>query len=383
MEGKGFSMKDVLRWRPMVAGLLLVLLAAQVLPAQTRQEIQIPDILGYKTLKCDLHMHTVFSDGLVWPTVRVDEAWREGLDVISITDHIEYQPHKGDVPTNHNRPYEIALPRAKSLGILLIRGTEITRETPPGHFNAIFLDDVDPLDTKDLLDCMAAAARQDAFIWWNHPDWKPDKKGWFDIHTTLYEKKYMRGIEVVNGRSYYPDVHRWTLEKNLTFMGNSDIHAPSMLEQSTPEKHRSMTLVFAREKTAAALKEALVAGRTAVWYEDRLIGKPEYLKAIFRAATAISDIDYDEDGSVRFSLSNNSDVGLQMQRSGKLGPKTVEVPPHAVRLIKAKVPQSESAHQFEYVVGNYLAGPEQGLAVTLEIPAQITIEIEVETEVEN
>ncbi len=367
----------------MVVSLLLALLTTQMLSAQTRREIQIPDILGYKTLKCDFHMHTVFSDGAVWPTVRVDEAWREGLDAISITDHIEYQPHKDDVPTNHNRPYDIALPRAKSMGILLVRGTEITRETPPGHFNAVFLDDVDPLDTKELLDCMAAADKQGAFIWWNHPDWKPDKKGWFDIHTTLYEKKYLRGIEVVNGRTYYPDVHRWALDKNLTFIGNSDIHAPSLLEQSTSEKHRSMTLVFAREKSLTALKEAIVAGRTAIWYEDRLIGKPEYLKAIFRAATVIGDIAYGDNGSVRFTLKNNSDVGLQMTRSGKLGPETVEVPPHAARLIKAKVPQSDSAHQFEYVVDNYLAGPNQGLAVTLEIPAQITIEIEVQAKVED
>ena len=51
---------------------------------------QIPDIPGYYTLKSDLHMHTVFSDGVVWPHIRVDEAIAEGLDVISITDHVEY-----------------------------------------------------------------------------------------------------------------------------------------------------------------------------------------------------------------------------------------------------------------------------------------------------
>lgn len=30
-----------------------------------RKEINIPDILGYKTLKCDFHIHTIFSDGVV------------------------------------------------------------------------------------------------------------------------------------------------------------------------------------------------------------------------------------------------------------------------------------------------------------------------------
>ncbi len=53
-----------------------------------------PDIPGYETLICDFHMHTVFLDGLVWPTVRVSEAVEEGLDAISITDHIEYLPHE-------------------------------------------------------------------------------------------------------------------------------------------------------------------------------------------------------------------------------------------------------------------------------------------------
>lgn len=52
-------------------------------------DIKIPDILGYKTLKCDLHLHTVFSDGTVWPAERVEEAWRKGLDAVAITDHIE------------------------------------------------------------------------------------------------------------------------------------------------------------------------------------------------------------------------------------------------------------------------------------------------------
>lgn len=79
--------------------LLFLLLSIPVLTfSQVRNEIQIPDILGFKTLKCDFHMHTVFSDGLVWPTVRVSEAYSQGLDAIAITDHIEYRPHKNDMP---------------------------------------------------------------------------------------------------------------------------------------------------------------------------------------------------------------------------------------------------------------------------------------------
>jgi len=70
---------------------LLLILSVLSSQGQTRKIIYIPDIPGYTTLKCDFHMHTVFSDGTVWPSVRVEEAWLDGLDAISITDHIEYR----------------------------------------------------------------------------------------------------------------------------------------------------------------------------------------------------------------------------------------------------------------------------------------------------
>ena len=111
--------------RVVLFAVIVCLLASSVGWCAAEAKINFPDILGYKTLKCDLHMHTVFSDGAVWPTVRVDEAVREGLDVIAISDHIEYQPHKEDVPTNHNRPYALALPRAKEKGILLVKAAQI------------------------------------------------------------------------------------------------------------------------------------------------------------------------------------------------------------------------------------------------------------------
>ena len=139
---------------------LILFLLSPPLSAEVRHEINFPDLEEYQTITCDLHMHTVFSDGQVWPTVRVTEAWRQGLDAISITDHIEYQPHKDDLLTNHNRPYDLAWGAAKTHGLLLAKGAEITRDTPPGHFNAIFLDDIDPLDTENFLEAIKRANDQ-------------------------------------------------------------------------------------------------------------------------------------------------------------------------------------------------------------------------------
>jgi hypothetical protein len=81
-----------LKWYCRTISVLLIL--ALTVRGGERHEIAIPDIPGYTILKCDLHMHTVFSDGVVWPTVRVEEAWEDGLDAIAITDHMS---------TNHIR----------------------------------------------------------------------------------------------------------------------------------------------------------------------------------------------------------------------------------------------------------------------------------------
>lgn len=90
-----------------------------------------PDIPGYLTLKCDFHQHTVFSDGSVWPNIRVQEALKDGVDAIALTDHLEYQPHKIDIPhPNRNRSYEIALKEAEGKDLIVIRGGEITRDMP-------------------------------------------------------------------------------------------------------------------------------------------------------------------------------------------------------------------------------------------------------------
>ena len=76
---------------------------------------------------------------------------------------------------------------------------------------------------------------------------------------------------------------------------------------------------------------------------------------------------------MRFRLTNHCDVALELERAGKLGPKTVSVPPHASTLIRAKVPASSETHKFEYVVSNFLIAPAKGLPVSLEVPPQITI----------
>jgi len=353
---------------------------AEVIRART--SIQIPDIPGYVTLKCDFHTHTVFSDGAVWPSVRAEEAWREGLDAIAITDHIEYQPHKNDLPTNHSRSFEIAKEPGDALGMIVIRGSEVTRKMPPGHINAIFLQSNPPLDTPDWRDALRIAADQGAFIFWNHPGWtgqQPDGLArWYPEHTELFDKHLIHGIEVVNDQSYYPEVHRWALEKNLTMMGNSDVHDPiGMVFDTDHQERRALTLVFAKEKSLDAIKEALVAHRTAVLFEDMLIGRQEYLEPIFKASIKVVNpsVTVKGKGLALVQITNTSDVDYQMVGNNRFdeitgssrltlyGGKTVLMQIRG----NSETTTGKKSFELKYTVKNLKLTPEDSLQVTIPV----------------
>jgi 3',5'-nucleoside bisphosphate phosphatase len=262
----------------------------EMIKTPVRKEILIPDILGYRTLKCDFHMHTIFSDGIVWPVYRVDEAWEEGLDAIAITDHIENQPSKEYVTGDHNVAYKIALEEANEKNILLIHSGEITRKMPPGHLNAIFLNDANPLDNPDPVEALMAAKKQGAFIIWNHPGWKaqqPDTCLWMPMHQELFEKGLINGIEVFNEQEYYPTVLDWCLNRKLAVISNSDIHDIVSASYDLEKGLRPMTLVFAKDRSLESIKQALFENRTLAFFNNRLAGKEEFLKALFEASVTI------------------------------------------------------------------------------------------------
>jgi histidinol phosphatase-like PHP family hydrolase len=277
-----------------------------------RQEILIPDIPGYITLKCDFHLHTVFSDGTVWPTVRVSEAWEDGLDAIAITDHIEGHPKK--LPGQKRTQYDIALPSAQSSGIILIRAGEISRSMPPGHFNALFVRDVDSLDLPEYMDALGEAIKQGAFVIWNHPGWRaqqPDTTKWLKEHEEIYRKGWIHGIEVFNEKEWYPEAIQWALEKNLAIIGNSDVH--DFYENYYDVKNfpiRPVTLVFAKERSEESLKEAMFARRTATLFFDKLVGRKEFIDPIVKQSIVVFPSHYYQDGYAYFTVKNLTDIGF-------------------------------------------------------------------------
>ena len=336
-----------------------------------RNEIDIPDIGEYKTLKCDFHIHTVFSDGLVWPTVRVDEAWNEGLDCIAISDHIEYTPFKADIPKNLGRSYKVVENTAKTKNIINILSAEITKEPPARHFNALFLSNVDALDKKDVNEAIMAANEQKGFVFWNHPESKKHKTGGrfcFEIHEKLAEEKLIHGVEICNGYNgaFYEAAYEWATEKGLTLLGNSDMHQPDITVVNTHDDHRTMTLVFAKDKTVGSFKEALFKGRTAVWYKDKLIGKEEYLSAIFDKSVTVSKIHYKYENTAWAEIRNSSVVTYVLKRTGTEGPAELLLPANQTVLLQTKVNEKGTA-KLNYEVINLITAPGEKLQVVLNI----------------
>jgi len=266
-----------------------------------------PNVGNYKVLKCEFHTHTVFSDGKVWPTERIMEAYADDLDAISITEHLEFRAYINDLASpDHNRSFELAEPVARRLDILNIHGCEITRNVPPGHLNAIFVKDSNPIlissdnrspgDSTNYQLAVKEAVSQGGFVFFNHPYFRlsHDNIKLPESIEQLMEEGYINGIELINENRYIPQSFNWALEKNLTMIASGDAHGsmPLFLHEFGL-KHRPMTLVFAEERTGNSIAEALQDRRTLIWWKDFIMGKKELAEQFVRACVHIKKYELD------------------------------------------------------------------------------------------
>ena len=310
-------------------GLIAVVGAWAMQPLQAHDDhgrvIRFPDLPDYQTLVSDLHQHTVFSDGNVWPTIRVEEGLRDGVDVMSVTEHLEYQPHRKDIPhPDRNRSFEIASKHAEGKDILVIPGAEVTRKMPPGHLNAVFIKDANLLVQDDPVEALREAVKQGAFTFWNHPAW------WSQVptgvaeltpmHEEMLKENLIRGIEVVNENTFSEAALAIALEHDLTIMGTSDIHGLIDWEYGQhPTTHRPVTLIFATERTPAAVKTALFEGRTVVWFNNALIGRERWVTALLgQCITLQVEEPVQKSEVLQVELANHSDADFMLRNVGAL-----------------------------------------------------------------
>ena len=331
-----------------------------------RTEFIIPSIDGYTAYKADLHTHTIFSDGHLSMESRVREAWKDGLDVMAVTEHLEHRPHekdlvkymeggyiakgtkaqantfvsrnfpeKGAIKVNLNFPVELATKIAKDYDITIIPGIEITRK-PDGvytHLNALFTKDNNTIYDPDPMQSTHNAKAQGALIMHNHPGWyrtdmKPSK---FD--KAIYKEGLVDGIEIMNGVEFYPKAITRAKDMNFFVSANTDAHHPTAERYAEYGEHRNMTIIFAKDKSLESLREALEARRTLACSFGVLAGDEALLRKVAEASLTVRRMADDAKGRKRIIVTNNSSIRWIIARAGQ---RTEELRPHSSQIFTSK-----------------------------------------------
>ncbi|MDP7315875.1 MAG: Sb-PDE family phosphodiesterase, partial [Pseudomonadales bacterium] len=364
-------------------------------PADKDRLIQFPDTKKYKTIVLDPHTHSTFSDGEVWPTIRIGEALKDGLDAIAITEHLEWQPHLADIPhPDRNRAYNIALKANGKNDLIVIPGSEITRNAPASHINALFISDAnklirnfepkDPSDTRAYYNAASkwppqevvnAANEQGAFLFWNHAWWGQDFPNGIPIvpefHISNAKNKLIHGIEIANGGSYSEEAFQIGLDLGLTLMGVSDVHGLIDWDYSPDEGgHRPVTLVLAKSRSQASVREALFDGRTVVWFKNLLVGHREHMDELLSASLDVTNASYSGKSKVlSMEIKNVSDVNFQLKNKTDytfIGDADIlEIKQHETSEIRVKTGTRRKRIDLQFEVLNALVKPKQHAEVYL------------------
>ena len=332
-------------------------------------------------ISSDLHIHTVFSDGAVWPTIRVDEAIRDSIDLISLTEHLEYQSHLTDIPhTNRNRSFQIAGGYVQNRPLAVVHGTEITKPMPPGHFNAIFIQDANKFfdDNKEPLEFIKGikeANNQEAFVFWNHPMWEANRSDGIvkldPIHQEIIDKKLLHGIEVVNFDTFSEEAMQIALENNLTMMGTSDVHILIAWDFNIEKEsfHRPITFIMSNNRTMNSIRDALFNGDTFIWYRDLIIGKSNNLKQVIDNNLEVISKGYSyRDRKVeilQIELKNKSVAPINLNYTGEYtfhnDYKFINLEPRSSKTIYVKTKKIKQIVDLEFEILNYVVGPKTNL----------------------
>ena len=344
---------------------------------------------------------------------------REGLAGIAVTDHLEWQPHKADLPNgDRNRTYDLALEESKALStaqgtppLLVIRGTEVTRGITPGHLNAVFLTDVNKLLGRDYPQCtdesclsklyedtpkhwatvhaaLRQAREQGAFIILNHPDYNFDARGELNARNlSLITEGLTNGIEVANGAGYTEAAFQLALDRNLTIIGASDLHGTSdhlddfykrydgVVPTAASTAHRTVTLVLASAADPAAIRAALSSRSTVALYANQLFGREPEVRAILMGALILDAKQQGKEflqDEVLLTVSNRASIPFTLRYVGKRSPWSssdiLTVPAHgAVEIAMNHVSADELANlePFEVEVLNAYTSPRRHPTIKL------------------
>ena len=334
----------------------------------SRTEIFLPKVNGYNVYKADLHTHTLYSDGSVMPTYRVLEAWQQGLDVIAITDHLESRrteevmvqylkkyiseeypeaintfialepTPKGSIMVDLNFGVKAVQKAAEKYGLTVIPGGEISRcGATIGHFNALFVEDLNAIYDPDPLTSIRNAKAQNALVMQNHPGYRRTNIDCSEVEKQAYAEGLIDGVEVMNGSSFYPGAIDRAQDKNLFIAGCTDVHGGNKYGAF----ERPMTLILAKDKSLESIREALEAKRTLAMGFNTISGEEQLLRDFFAAGVKVEVIRKSSSGT-ELMLTNTMPVTFVIRQEGK---NQLRVAPMTSVLVKAA--KGENSIAFE------------------------------------
>ena len=358
---------------------ILILIVFSINAQKRKEFFKSPKGVFY--ISSDLHIHSVFSDGSVWPTIRVDEAVRDSIDLISLTEHLEYQSHISDIPhTNRNRSFQIAGGYVQKKPLAVVHGTEITKPMPPGHFNAIFIKDANKFFDKNkdpliFIKGIKEANKQGAFVFWNHPMWEANRSDGIakldPIHKEVIDKKLLHGIEVVNFDTFSEEAMQIALDNELTMMGTSDVHVLIDWDFNKEEEsfHRPITFIMSKNRTIKSIRDALFNGNTFIWYRDLIIGKSNNLKQVIENNLKVVSKGYGFKGRkveiLQVELINKSVAPISLNYIGGYtfhnDYKIIELAPRSSKTIYVKTEKIKKTVSLEFEILNYVIAPKTNL----------------------
>jgi hypothetical protein len=134
--------------------------------------------------------------------------------------------------------------------------------------------------------------------------------------------------------------------------------------------HRPVTLVLAQKRTAESLQQALIAGRTLVWFKNTLLARAPEMQQVLEASLAITRASYkDESNLLELVISNRSDVDFQVENTGDYtfsrNTDLLLLKQHADTRITVKTPQRLQTIELPLRVRNALVAPKQSAELIL------------------
>ena len=322
----------------------------------------------------------MYSDGQVTPQYRIREAWQDGLDLIAVTEHIEYRPNEeifydylkeytdkeykprtkgldeGKSMVDLNYAVRISQKEAAKYGLLIIPGTEITRSgSEVGHFNALFTTDNNLIYDKDPVQAIRNAKAQGALVMHNHPGWTRKNIAMTETEKKAYSEGMIDGVEVMNGTEFYPGVIDRVREGKMFIAANTDIHASTAAEYNVSGETRPMTLILAKDKSLESIREALEAGRTIAYGFGHLCGSEELLLDLFKESITLAPVD-----GKKVALTNMTSLPYIIKKENG---NPVRIPPFST--YNTSIP--ENAEFLSLTVLNLWTGADTHLKVELPI----------------